>query len=91
MSRQIDLVESGERVIQETRTWNVQKSATAPMRDKETADDYRYFPEPDLQPVTVSEEELEAARKSIPRLTYGTFSILSGKVENKTWQSAYFD
>ena len=66
--RQIDVLESGGWLQQETRTWNFSTGTTAPMRDKEQADDYRYFPEPDLLPVRVAEEQLEEIRQQIPEL-----------------------
>ena len=57
--RQIDLIEEGKSVIQETRRWDDDKEYSYPMRSKEDAQDYRYFPEPDLVPVVISEEWLE--------------------------------
>jgi len=66
--RQMRCLEAGESLTQETRTWDVQKGKSFPMRDKETADDYRYFPEPDMQPVKVSKELLEELAAEIPRL-----------------------
>ena len=53
--RQIDLIEAGEKVIQETRRWDDTKGASYAMRSKEDAQDYRYFPEPDLVPVVISD------------------------------------
>lgn len=55
-TRQIDLIESGEKVIQETRRWDDNKEYSYPMRSKEDAQDYRYFPEPDLVPIIISDE-----------------------------------
>ena len=52
----MDLIESGGRVAQETRLWNASEGRTYSMRSKEQAHDYRYFPEPDLPPLVVSEE-----------------------------------
>jgi aspartyl-tRNA(Asn)/glutamyl-tRNA(Gln) amidotransferase subunit B len=66
--RQIDLLEAGERVVQETRHWNEEDSRTHSMRSKEEAFDYRYFPEPDLVPVEPSDEWLGEVRSSIPTL-----------------------
>ncbi|MEM7372188.1 MAG: Asp-tRNA(Asn)/Glu-tRNA(Gln) amidotransferase subunit GatB [Bacteroidota bacterium] len=68
IDRQIQWVEAGNSVIQETRTWNVDLQRTQPMRDKETADDYRYFPEPDLLPVFISDEDILASKARIPPL-----------------------
>jgi aspartyl-tRNA(Asn)/glutamyl-tRNA(Gln) amidotransferase subunit B len=68
IERQSRLLESGEQVIQETRLWDPQESATVSMRTKEEAQDYRYFPEPDLPPFLISDEMIEAIRQSIPEL-----------------------
>ena len=70
MRRQIARIESGKPIQRQTRTWNPAEQCTQPMRDKETADDYRYFPEPDLLPVQISQEMLENTRKSLPLLPY---------------------
>ena len=66
--RQTDLLESGGRVIQETRLYDPDKDETRPMRNKETATDYRYFPEPDLLPVIVDEAFIAMVRDSMPEL-----------------------
>ena len=66
--RQADLLDRGQRVVQETRLWNADKNASASMRSKESAHDYRYFPEPDLPPLRVDEAWLTAARSSLPEL-----------------------
>jgi aspartyl-tRNA(Asn)/glutamyl-tRNA(Gln) amidotransferase subunit B len=68
IERQVELIESGGRVVQETRLWNANEGRTYPMRSKEQAHDYRYFPEPDLPPVLVSAELLSAAKKKLPEL-----------------------
>ena len=68
IARQVALVESGGAVVQETRLWNAERGETAPMRSKEDAHDYRYFPEPDLPPLVVSREWVEDARASLPEL-----------------------
>ena len=65
-NRQIDLLESGEAVIQETRRWDDAKETSYAMRSKEDAQDYRYFPDPDLVPVSISEEFLEEIRSRQP-------------------------
>ena len=65
-ARQIDLIESGEKVVQETRRWDDTKEASYAMRSKEDAQDYRYFPDPDLVPIVVSEEMIDAIRKEQP-------------------------
>ncbi len=66
--RQAELLEEGGTVIQETRTWDEKEGVTKSMRKKEEANDYRYFPEPDLVPFTVSEEYIENIRKELPEL-----------------------
>ena len=65
-NRQIDLIESGEKVIQETRRWDDNKGSSHAMRSKEDAQDYRYFPEPDLVPIRISDEWLEEIRSRQP-------------------------
>ena len=68
IDRQIELRESGHRVIQETRLYDPDKDETRPMRSKETATDYRYFPEPDLLPVIIDEAFIQQIRESMPEL-----------------------
>lgn len=65
-ARQIDLLESGEKVVQETRRWDDAKETSYAMRSKEDAQDYRYFPDPDLVPVAISEEWIEKIRAKQP-------------------------
>ena len=65
-SRQIEVIENGGRVIQETRLWDEEQGVTRPMRSKEEAMDYRYFPEPDLPRVIISNDRLEKVRKDMP-------------------------
>lgn len=66
--RQAELLEDGGKVVQETRTWDEKEGVTKSMRTKEEANDYRYFPEPDLVHFTVSDEYIENIRKSLPEL-----------------------
>ena len=66
--RQIERLEAGGRVVQETRRWDENKDASYPMRSKEDAQDYRYFPEPDLPPLELSEAYIQALRASQPEL-----------------------
>lgn len=66
--RQIALIESGERVVQETRHWDEEAGRTRPGRSKEEPDDYRYFPEPDLVPVAPTGDLRERVRSSMPEL-----------------------
>ncbi len=68
IDRQIELVEDGEEVIQETRLWDDNAGETRSMRGKEDAHDYRYFPEPDLMPLSISREWVEEIRNSMPEL-----------------------
>jgi aspartyl-tRNA(Asn)/glutamyl-tRNA(Gln) amidotransferase subunit B len=68
IKRQIGVLEGGGRLTQETRLWDPDREITRPMRSKEFADDYRYFPEPDLLPVLVSDAWIEAVRRSLPEL-----------------------
>jgi aspartyl-tRNA(Asn)/glutamyl-tRNA(Gln) amidotransferase subunit B len=68
VSRQTALVLAGEKVIQQTLLWNEEKGVTVPMRSKEQAHDYRYFPEPDLVPFTLTPEAIDAIRKTVPEL-----------------------
>ena len=66
--RQIELIEYGKKVIQETRRWDDNKDTSFAMRSKEDAQDYRYFPEPDLVPIEISDEWLEKVKKRQPEL-----------------------
>ena len=68
IKRQTQVLNEGGRVVQETRLWDSEKEVTVPMRSKEEAHDYRYFPEPDLVPLKVSEELLEKLRVQLPEL-----------------------
>jgi aspartyl-tRNA(Asn)/glutamyl-tRNA(Gln) amidotransferase subunit B len=68
VERQIDLIEGGGKVIQETRLYDPDKNETRAMRSKEEANDYRYFPDPDLLPVIIEEAEIDAIRLTLPEL-----------------------
>ena len=68
IERQIDLLESGGRVVQETRLWDSAEGRTHSMRSKEEAHDYRYFPEPDLPPLVVDEARIARVRTTMPEL-----------------------
>ncbi|HEV7859185.1 MAG TPA: Asp-tRNA(Asn)/Glu-tRNA(Gln) amidotransferase subunit GatB [Pyrinomonadaceae bacterium] len=68
IERQIELIESGGRVVQETRLWDDRAAQTRTMRSKEEAHDYRYFPEPDLPPLMVAPELIERVRAALPEL-----------------------
>lgn len=68
IERQIDVIEDGDKVIQETRLYDADKNETRSMRSKEEANDYRYFPDPDLLPVVIDEAYVEQIRKELPEL-----------------------
>ena len=65
-NRQIEVIENGGRVVQETRLWDEEQGVTRPMRSKEEAMDYRYFPEPDLPKIIISNDRLEKVKKEMP-------------------------
>jgi aspartyl-tRNA(Asn)/glutamyl-tRNA(Gln) amidotransferase subunit B len=67
-ARQIDLIESGEKIVQETRLYDPARNETRSMRSKEDAHDYRYFPDPDLLPVAIAEKWVEEIRAAMPEL-----------------------
>lgn len=67
-ARQVELLERGERIVQETRGWNDAKQKTVSQRSKEEAMDYRYFPDADLPPIELSNEQIEAVRRDMPLL-----------------------
>ena len=73
IERQIDVIESGESVTQETRLYDSIKNETRPMRSKEFANDYRYFPDPDLLPVMISDEEIEEIKTTFPEMPKDKF------------------
>ncbi len=68
VERQIALIENGGKVTQETRLYDPNKNETRPMRSKEEANDYRYFPDPDLLPLVITAEEIEKIRRDLPEL-----------------------
>ncbi|RPI34492.1 MAG: Asp-tRNA(Asn)/Glu-tRNA(Gln) amidotransferase subunit GatB, partial [Nitrospiraceae bacterium] len=68
IKRQIKVIEDGGKVIQETRLWDSNKGITESMRSKEEAHDYRYFPEPDLVPITVDQSTIDEIRAGLPEL-----------------------
>jgi aspartyl-tRNA(Asn)/glutamyl-tRNA(Gln) amidotransferase subunit B len=68
VERQIELLKDGGKVVQETRLYDADNDETRPMRSKEEANDYRYFPDPDLLPVEISDEFVAAVRKTMPEL-----------------------
>ncbi|MFZ5595422.1 MAG: Asp-tRNA(Asn)/Glu-tRNA(Gln) amidotransferase subunit GatB [Bacillota bacterium] len=68
IDRQVEVLEEGGRIVQETRTWDESKGITLAMRSKEQAHDYRYFPDPDLVPVVIDEGWVEEIKRSLPEL-----------------------
>jgi len=70
IARQTELLDKGERVVQETRRFDDATGTTSSLRSKENANDYRYFPEPDILAITFTEEDIENARKEIPLLPH---------------------
>ncbi|MBX3721419.1 MAG: Asp-tRNA(Asn)/Glu-tRNA(Gln) amidotransferase subunit GatB [Turneriella sp.] len=70
IARQSELIESGGKVVQETRLYNAARDATASMRSKEEAHDYRYFPDPDLVPLILKREEIDRIAKDLPELAH---------------------
>ncbi|WP_267396906.1 MULTISPECIES: Asp-tRNA(Asn)/Glu-tRNA(Gln) amidotransferase subunit GatB [unclassified Sphingomonas] len=67
-NRQVEVIEAGGKIVQETRLFNVESGTTRSMRSKEDAHDYRYFPDPDLLPLVLEDDFLEACRASLPEL-----------------------
>jgi len=68
VERQIDVVEAGQSVVQETRLYDPDRDETRSMRSKEEANDYRYFPDPDLPPLVLDDDEIDALREALPEL-----------------------
>jgi len=68
--RQIDVLEEGGTLVQETRRWDDEKGESFSMRSKENAQDYRYFPDPDLLPIVIDEDMLNKVRQSLPELAW---------------------
>jgi aspartyl-tRNA(Asn)/glutamyl-tRNA(Gln) amidotransferase subunit B len=74
IARQIEAIENGEEIVQETRGFDALKGITISQRSKEAANDYRYFPEPDLQPLVVMKEDIEAIKSEMPALPRELFN-----------------
>ncbi len=102
--RQVDLIESGGAVVQETRLFNPDTGATRSMRSKEDAHDYRYFPDPDLLPLELDDAFLESCRASLPELpdvkraryesagiTPYNAAVLTAEVDTARWFDALLD
>ena len=101
VARQIDLIEDGGRVIQETRLYDPDKNETRSMRSKEEANDYRYFPCPDLLPVIIDDAYIDAIRAELPELPdarrarfieqYGLSDYDAGVLSSDRAQADYFE
>lgn len=101
IKRQIDAIESGEVIVQETRTYDALKDLTIIMRTKEGASDYRYFPEPDLPPLVIGSDFIEGIRKQMPALPqelmqkftqeYGLSEYDAGVLTESRHVAAYFE
>ncbi len=99
--RQIEATEAGEKIVQETRRWDDAKGENYPMRSKEEAKDYRYFPDPDLVPIVVSDTQIEEIRATIPELpsakrerfvaTYGITDYEAGLISQSKPMASYFE
>ena len=81
IARQSDLLDDGEKVIQETRLYDANRNLTAPMRSKEDAQDYRYFPDPDLLPVVITDEELAEWAATQPELPEARMARYMGELQ----------
>ena len=79
INRLVQLLENGEKVVQQTRSFDAATGTTFSLRTKEEANDYRYFPEPDLPPFSVSEEEIISIRQSLPELPQALEKRLAGQ------------
>jgi aspartyl-tRNA(Asn)/glutamyl-tRNA(Gln) amidotransferase subunit B len=82
IKRQVELLEKGQRIVQETRGWDDAKQKTFSQRTKEEAFDYRYFPEPDLPPVILDDQYIEAVESSMPKLPFQIRQELKAKQVN---------
>lgn len=101
VERQIEVLEEGGTIVQETRTWDEGKGVTLPMRSKEYAHDYRYFPEPDLVPLVIDRDWVEDIRRSLPELPdsrrnryikeYGLPAYDAGVLTNTKELADYFE
>jgi aspartyl-tRNA(Asn)/glutamyl-tRNA(Gln) amidotransferase subunit B len=101
VERQIDLLESGGKIIQETRLYDPDREETRSMRSKEEANDYRYFPDPDLLPVVIDPEFIEQMRQRLPELPdakrdrfmgdYGLSAIDAGQLTSSREMADFFE
>lgn len=101
VDRHIDILESGGSIVQETRLYDAERDETRTMRAKEEANDYRYFPDPDLLPVIVTQEEIERVRQTLPELpaqmrerfieAYGLTDYDAGLLTSSRAMAVYFE
>ncbi len=101
IERQINLLENGEKVVQETRRWDDAKGINVSMRTKEDAQDYRYFVEPDLMPIKLTEEYIENIKENLPMMPnvrrnlyiekYGLSEYDADQITNSKKQADFFD
>ena len=101
IERQIDVIESGGKVAQETRLYDSVNDTTRSMRSKEEANDYRYFPDPDLPPLVLDDETIEVIRKTLPELPdvkrerfikeYGLTAYDAGVLTGSREQADYYE
>ena len=99
--RQIEAIEDGEEIVQETRKFDADTGKTYSMRGKENANDYRYFPDPDLPPIELSDEKIEKIKTTIPELPdarkkkymekYGISAYISEKIISDMDMADYFE
>ncbi len=99
--RQIELIEGGGEVVQQTRLWDTSKMQSRPMRSKEEAHDYRYFPEPDLPPIIVTSEMLDEIKAELPELAdvrqkrfakeYGMSEVDAVTITESRYLADYFE
>jgi len=87
INRQIESIEKGEEIVHETRSFNAANGGTISMRHKEEANDYRYFPEPDLQPVIITKEYIEKVKKTLPLLPKELFTKFTTKFNLSEYDS----
>lgn len=78
VTRQIELLEKGEKIVQETRGWDDAKQRTFSQRSKENADDYRYMPDPDLPPIVLTNDYINEVEKEMPRMPDAWRDLLKG-------------
>jgi aspartyl-tRNA(Asn)/glutamyl-tRNA(Gln) amidotransferase subunit B len=99
--RQIDVLENGEKVVQETMRWDDDQGKSYSMRDKEEAHDYRYFPDPDLVPIYLTDEQIKSIKSSMPELPaakkmryikdYGLSEYDASVLTNSKFTAEYFE